>query len=624
MQEFVFRKKLIFIITIIVLNKLDMEHNYREVLSKIESVRNKLSEQKLSKLNLPQITVIGDQSSGKSSLLSEISGIPFPTSSGITTKCPIIVYTKFNSEIQDTKYYIQSDIKKEISKQNLCEEILELQRKNLGSNKVVKEPITIYAEGSERDDLVLVDLPGIISNGDGKNEVIDMIDEYITPKESLILIVTEAKQDDETAKALELARNVDEDGIRSIRILTKFDVFDSDESEMRAKNLIKNIDILSPHAVICCPKGKEYCHSFEKEKLSELPEKRAGIMSLKERLPALLCELIRTNLPGLEQQIDEEIRKNSDNLLKIGENPPDNHQILMNIQANFIDDIRDIEFLLTPSIMLFSDKIRDTRKLITEKVVNKFYQHNAFENIFFQGSRAIDKILKMLNDTWLEIINWYMSEVVKKIDILFDISKLSNISKRLKKIIEECWNEYRKQIYIDFNKCMINELKKYLNFHTMNHYLTSKYEEKLILPEEVINDILDNINQDTFLTMDHYSKKTVKDISDIRDSIREIIESEVERNIEEFNRKSIDEQHKQRIFAASTAIWSVHHKNFIDNINSTTQEILFCKIQNWKDILMQDIRIKENIGEDNTIKISREQYKKTIKVMNECKEILQE
>jgi len=355
-----------------------------------------------------------------------------------------------------------------------------------------------------------------------------------------------------------------------------------------------------------------------------LPEKRAGIMTLKERLPALLCELIRTNLPGLKQQIDEEIRENSNNLLKIGENPPDHYQILKNIQANFLDDIRDIEFLLTPSIMQFSDKIRDTRKLITEEVVNKFYQHNAFENIFFQGNRAIDEILKMLNDKWLEIINWYMSEVVKKIDVLFDISKLSNISKRLKKIIEECWNEYRKQIYIDFNECMINELKKYLNFHTMNHYLTSKYEEKLLLPEKVINAILDNINEDTFLTMGHYSKKKeIDDILDIRDSIRKIIESEVERNIEEFNRKSIDEQHKQRIFAASTAIWSVHHKNFIDNINSTTQEILFFKIQNWKDILMQDKRILENIGEDNTIKISREQYKKTIEVMNECKKILQ-
>ena len=116
----------------------------------------------------------------------------------------------------------------------------------------------------------------------------------------------------------------------------------------------------------------------------------------------------------------------------------------------------------------------------------------------------------------------------------------------------------------------------------------------------------------------------MRKITDIRDSIREIIESEVESNIEEFNRKSIDEQHKQRIFAASIAIWSVHHKNFIDNINSTTQEILIFKIQNWKDILIQDKSILENIGEDITNKKLREQYKKTITVMNECKKILQE
>ena len=69
--------------------------NYSEILSKIEAIRRELNGETLE-LNLPQIVVIGDQSSGKSSLLSEISGIPFPAKVGITTKCPIVVYTKYN------------------------------------------------------------------------------------------------------------------------------------------------------------------------------------------------------------------------------------------------------------------------------------------------------------------------------------------------------------------------------------------------------------------------------------------------------------------------------------------------------------------------------------------------
>ena len=48
--------------------------NYREFLSKIEEVRKQTGEH--CTINLPQITVIGDQSSGKSSLLTEVSGVP--------------------------------------------------------------------------------------------------------------------------------------------------------------------------------------------------------------------------------------------------------------------------------------------------------------------------------------------------------------------------------------------------------------------------------------------------------------------------------------------------------------------------------------------------------------------
>lgn len=39
-------------------------------------------------LPIPQIVVFGDQSSGKSSLLESISGIPFPKGVGLVTRCP--------------------------------------------------------------------------------------------------------------------------------------------------------------------------------------------------------------------------------------------------------------------------------------------------------------------------------------------------------------------------------------------------------------------------------------------------------------------------------------------------------------------------------------------------------
>ncbi len=43
---------------------------------------------------MPQICVMGDQSSGKSSVLEALSGIPFPRGSGLVTRCPIRMVMK--------------------------------------------------------------------------------------------------------------------------------------------------------------------------------------------------------------------------------------------------------------------------------------------------------------------------------------------------------------------------------------------------------------------------------------------------------------------------------------------------------------------------------------------------
>ena len=37
---------------------------------------------------IPQIAVMGDQSSGKSSVLEALSGVPFPRGTGLVTRCP--------------------------------------------------------------------------------------------------------------------------------------------------------------------------------------------------------------------------------------------------------------------------------------------------------------------------------------------------------------------------------------------------------------------------------------------------------------------------------------------------------------------------------------------------------
>jgi GTPase SAR1 family protein len=600
-----------------------MADNYQEILDQIEQVRNALGKD-AHKLNLPQITVIGDQSSGKSSLLSEVSGIPFPTNSGITTKCPIKVYTKCNKEIDKTKYVIIKDgIREHISHDKLSDKILELQKEILGTNKVVKTPITIEAEGKNLKDIVLIDLPGIIANGEGQEDVLEMIKEYISPEESLILIVTEARQDDENARALELAKKFDNDGLRSIRVLTKCDVFDSPEHKIKVLNIFKqSSDELPSHAVVC-RLVKKYDREHEKKCLEGMPTTRAGIKNLKERLPSLLCELIQKNLPGLKIQIDKSIKENTEKLNIIGEEPPDNTRILLDIQSNFKKNIEDMEISLTDPIKDFSEKIRESKKFITEDVIKEYYQYNAFETIFFQGGKTFNKILMFLNKEWKNYIDELIPEISSVIDNLFDIHSIKNISTKLRNTILNNWEEYCKEIIKEVQKTMDFELKKCERSHTMNHYLTAKYEENMILPEEIIEKITNNISEDTLTYKDISGRKLYYNIDNIRTNIREIIETEVEKNCEEFNRLPIEEQHKERILAAAKANWSVFYKNFVDNINSAIITSVLDNVNEWvNNILIQDEKIRLNTAEDRKVKTQRIECKKTIKIMKECKQIL--
>lgn len=87
-------------------------------------------------------------------------------------------------------------------------------------------PITIKVIDHDIENLVLVDLPGIVAN-EQEQDVISMIEKYITPKENMILAITRASQGDDTARVLELARKYDPEEKRTLRILTKYELFGS-------------------------------------------------------------------------------------------------------------------------------------------------------------------------------------------------------------------------------------------------------------------------------------------------------------------------------------------------------------------------------------------------------------
>lgn len=170
-------------------------------------------------LDLPQIAVVGGQSAGKSSVLENFVGRDFlPRGSGIVTRRPLVLQlihakTEYAEFIHKPgKVYTDfNEVRKEIEADT---------DRVTGKNKGISSlPINLKVYSPSVLNLTLIDLPGMtkIPIGDQppdiELQIRRMILDYIKRDSCLILAVTPANMDLANSDALQIAREVDPQGI---------------------------------------------------------------------------------------------------------------------------------------------------------------------------------------------------------------------------------------------------------------------------------------------------------------------------------------------------------------------------------------------------------------------------
>ena len=594
--------------------------SYTKVLSSLKKIRTRTN---ASELHLPQITVIGDQSSGKSSLLTEISSIPFPVNIDITTKCPIIVETRRKDHAHNRYYLGDGDDAKEIKHADLERKILNVQVKNCGSSTVSSTPINILAEGPTLNDLVLVDLPGIVHDEE-ENKIVEMINTYIEPEQSLILVVTEAQRDNELLTALKLAKKADPDENRTMRVLTKFDSFGQDEQRTRAEKLIRSgTGKYRPHAVVCRSHGGGYDSSDENQQLGSLKSTDyAGVESLKKRLPQLLCKLIQTNLPELKNQVNSLLRESQNIIKEIGTAPPNSENIMDQVKSQLATNL---ELELATHMEEFQNRIRLTESIITLEWVDKSYQSNPFQCVFFQGDDTFQACITKYIALWTPILDSLHRRIGRKLDT--HLPDMVGVSSTLRTAVKSSWStqcfELMDLLRAEFDK----EIEKEFVFKTMNHYITAKYKENMIMPEEVLLEIKRSIVYSTYAgglgaPSQRGNTRQAFVESDVRVNIMKIIKTALEHRADTYRCKDLTSQHKERILAAVKANWAVSRKNFVDNVLSVVKTVTIGGKQKWLDTFKQDPKIRENACEDVDTKNRRKHHTERIEKMKQCEEEL--
>lgn len=154
---------------------------------------------------MPQICVMGDQSSGKSSVLEALSGIPFPRGTGLVTRCPIRMVMKRArsgeswSALVSTSTSTNPVSARDVQDLNAIIDRL-MQELCAGPNSFSTEGVIVELISPDACDLTVVDLPGIIRTitaGQSKSaieQVNRMIKSYLQDKRTIILAVIPANQ----------------------------------------------------------------------------------------------------------------------------------------------------------------------------------------------------------------------------------------------------------------------------------------------------------------------------------------------------------------------------------------------------------------------------------------------
>jgi replication fork clamp-binding protein CrfC len=205
---------------------------------------------------------VGGQSSGKSSVLEGIVGRSFlPRGTGIVTRRPLVltlVNTRtpgeqaegYNEENKNPNFVVDDEDdggksgpewgeflhmpgRKFHSFQQIRQEIVRETDRLTGGNKgISNDPISLKIYSPNVLALTLVDLPGMtkVPVGDQpeniEEQIHDMILEFISNPNAIILAVTAANTDIANSDALQLAKAADPYGNRTIGVLTKLDLMD--------------------------------------------------------------------------------------------------------------------------------------------------------------------------------------------------------------------------------------------------------------------------------------------------------------------------------------------------------------------------------------------------------------
>ncbi|XWX01651.1 hypothetical protein V2A60_009679 [Cordyceps javanica] len=333
-------------------------------------------------LPLPQLVAVGDQSSGKSSLLESLTGIPFPRSQELCTRYATQITHRRESQAfinvsiipgpgastseKDSLagYHRSVSTTSELHDQlpSILDEVNKLMgirtpQNPEGTKTFTEDVLKVEKCGPNEDYLTVIDVPGIfrittdnVTTEADKVMVRSMVENYIRDDQTIILAVLPCNVDIVTQEILALAKKHDPTGQRTLGILTKPDLVRERSAQSVVCSLVRGEKKplnLGYHLVRSRggddDEGTLFGDNerdilFKEEPWCDLPTDRLGVVALRQRLQHLLGELTDKTFPKLRYETRQMLDKAKKDLAHLGlsrQTVQEQQQFLVAIASEF-------------------------------------------------------------------------------------------------------------------------------------------------------------------------------------------------------------------------------------------------------------------------------------------------
>ncbi|KAG6752317.1 hypothetical protein POTOM_044541 [Populus tomentosa] len=272
-------------------------------------------------IQLPTIVVVGDQSSGKSSVLESLACINLPRGDGICTRVPLIMRLKHHPSLVPEIFLQFNDKTVPTDEAHVADAINLATDEIAGNGKgICNTELTLVVKKNGVPDLTLVDLPGITRvpvHGQPANiyeQIANIIMKYISPAESVILNVLSASVDFSTCESIMMSQKVDKNGERTLAVVTKVDKSPEGLPEKVTRN---DVNIGLGYVCVRNRIGNESYEDARKEEaalfathqlLSKIDKSTVGIQVLAQNLVRIQANIIAKCLPDIVRKIDEKLK----------------------------------------------------------------------------------------------------------------------------------------------------------------------------------------------------------------------------------------------------------------------------------------------------------------------------